>query len=43
MKRLRGNLIYANVMATLGAFLVLASGTAFAANQALFPRNSVGA
>jgi hypothetical protein len=42
MKRLRGNLTYANVVATLALFLVLAGGTAFAAKQML-PKNSVGA
>jgi hypothetical protein len=42
MKRLRVKLTYANVMATIAAFLVLAGGTAFAAAQML-PKNSVGA
>jgi hypothetical protein len=43
MKRLRGKLTYANVMATIAVFLVLAGGTAFAAKEALLPKNSVGA
>jgi hypothetical protein len=42
MKRLRTKLTYANVMATIAVFLVLAGGTAFAAKQML-PKNSVGA
>jgi hypothetical protein len=42
MKRLSGKLTYANVMATIAVFLVLAGGTAFAATQML-PKNSVGA
>jgi hypothetical protein len=42
MKRLRGKLTYANVTATVAVFLVLAGGTAFAAKQALLPKNSVG-
>jgi hypothetical protein len=41
MKRLSGKLTYANVVATLAIFLVLAGGTAFAAKQML-PKNSVG-
>jgi hypothetical protein len=41
MKRLRGKLTYANVVATLALFLVLAGGTAFAASEML-PKNSVG-
>jgi hypothetical protein len=41
MKRLSGKLTYANVVATLALFLVLAGGTAFAAKQML-PNNSVG-
>jgi hypothetical protein len=41
MKRLSGRLTYANVVATLALFLVLAGGTAFAASQIL-PKNSVG-
>ena len=41
MKRLRGKLTYANVVATLALFLALAGGTAFAASQML-PKNSVG-
>lgn len=41
MKRLRSKLTYANVMATIAVFLVLAGGTAFAATQML-PKNSVG-
>jgi hypothetical protein len=40
MKRLRGQLTYANVMATIAVFLVLAGGTAFAATQ--IGRESVG-
>lgn len=42
MKRLRGNLTYANVISTTALFLVLAGGTAFAAKEALLPGNSVG-
>lgn len=42
MKRLRGNLTYANVISTIALFLVLAGGTAFAAKEALLPGNSVG-
>lgn len=42
MKRLRGQLTYANVMATIAVFLVLAGGTAFAAKVTLLPKNSVG-
>lgn len=42
MKRLLSKLTYANVVATLALFLVLAGGTAFAATQ-LLPKNSVGA
>lgn len=42
MKRIRAHLTYANVIATLALFLVLAGGTAFAAKQ-LLPKNSVGA
>jgi hypothetical protein len=41
MKRLRSKLTYANVMATVAVFLVLAGGTALAATQVL-PKNSVG-
>jgi hypothetical protein len=41
MKRLSGKLTYANVVATLALFLVLAGGSAFAAKQML-PKNSVG-
>jgi hypothetical protein len=41
MKRLLGKLTYANVVATLALFLVLAGGTAFAAKQML-PKNSIG-
>lgn len=41
MKRLRAHLTYANVVATLALFLVLAGGTAFAAKN-LLPKNSVG-
>ena len=41
MKRLSGKLTYANVVATLALFLVIAGGTAFAAKQML-PNNSVG-
>ncbi len=43
MKRLRGRLTYANVISTIALFLVLAGGTAFAAREALLPKNSVGA
>jgi hypothetical protein len=42
MKRLRSKFTYANVVSTFALFLVLAGGTAFAANQML-PKNSVGA
>jgi hypothetical protein len=42
MKPARSKLTYANVMATVAVFLVLAGGTAFAAGQML-PKNSVGA
>jgi hypothetical protein len=41
MKRLRRNLTYANVVATLSLVLVLGGGSAFAATQML-PSNSVG-
>lgn len=41
MKLLSGKLTYANVVATLALFLVVAGGTAFAAKQML-PNNSVG-
>jgi hypothetical protein len=41
MKRLRGNLSYANVISTLCLFLLLGGGTAFAASQ--LAKNSVGA
>jgi hypothetical protein len=41
MKHLSGKLTYANVMATIAVFLVLAGGTALAATQML-PKNSVG-
>jgi hypothetical protein len=40
MKRLRGKLTYANVIATLALFLVVAGGTAFAA--ASFEKESIG-
>ena len=40
MKRLRDHLTYANVMATIAVFLVLAGGTAFAASQ--LGKESVG-
>jgi Collagen triple helix repeat (20 copies) len=40
MQRLRGKLTYANVVATLALFLVLAGGTAVAASQ--LAKNSVG-
>lgn len=42
MKRLRTNLTYANLMATIAVFLVLAGGTAFAGKVVLLPGNSVG-
>jgi len=42
MHRIRGKLTYANVVATLALFLVLAGGTALASKQ-LLPKNSVGA
>jgi hypothetical protein len=41
MKDPRSKLTYANVMATVAVFLVLAGGSAFAASQML-PKNSVG-
>jgi hypothetical protein len=41
MKGPRSKLTYANVMATVAVFLVLAGGSAFAATQML-PKNSVG-
>jgi hypothetical protein len=41
MKRVSSRLTYANVISTLALFLVLAGGTAFAAQQML-PKNSVG-
>lgn len=41
MHRIRGKLTYANVVATLALFLVLAGGSAFAAKQML-PKGSVG-
>jgi hypothetical protein len=41
LERLRRNLTYANVMATIAVFLVLAGGTAFAATEML-AKNSVG-
>jgi hypothetical protein len=41
MKRLSARLTYADVVATLALFLVVAGGTAFAAKQML-PNNSVG-
>jgi hypothetical protein len=41
MKRPSSKLTYANVVATLALFLVLAGGSAFAASQML-PKNSVG-
>jgi hypothetical protein len=40
LKRLRGHLTYANVMATIAVFLVLGGGTAFAATQ--LGKESVG-
>src|SRR5664279_5186448 len=40
MKKLHGKLTYANVVATLALFLVVAGGTAFAATQ--LGKNSVG-
>jgi hypothetical protein len=40
MKRLRGNLTYANVTATLALFLVVAGGTTYAASQ--LGKESVG-
>jgi hypothetical protein len=40
MKRLRSKLTYANVVATLALFLVIAGGSAFAASK--FAKNSVG-
>lgn len=42
MKRLRGRLTYANVISTIALFLALAGGTAFAAKEALLPKNTVG-
>jgi hypothetical protein len=42
MRRIRGKLTYSNVVATLALFLVVAGGSAFAAQQML-PKNSVGA
>jgi len=42
MKRARSKLTYANVMATVAVFLVLAGGTAFAGKVGLLPGNSVG-
>jgi hypothetical protein len=33
MKKIRGNLTYANVMSTIAVFLVLAGGTALAATM----------
>ena len=42
MKKLRGRLTYSNVISTIALFLVLAGGTAFAAKEALLPKNSVG-
>ena len=42
MKRLRGNLTYANVISTTALFLVLAGGTAFAAKEALCPATASG-
>ena len=41
MRRLRGNLTYANVMATLAVFLVVSGGAAYAASH--LGKNSVGA
>jgi hypothetical protein len=41
LKRLKGKLTYANVMATIAVFLVVGGGSAFAATQML-PKNSVG-
>jgi hypothetical protein len=43
MQTLRSKLTYANVMVTILAFAVLGGGTAFAAKEALLPKNSVGA
>jgi len=40
MQRIRSHLTYANVMATLAAFVVLIGGTAYAANQ--LAKNSIG-
>jgi hypothetical protein len=42
MKKIRGNLTYANVMSTIAVFLLLGGGTALAAS-AILPKNSVGA
>jgi|GEM_PF-3623813 len=42
MRKLRGKLTYANVMVTILAFAVLGGGSAFAAREALLPKNSVG-
>jgi hypothetical protein len=42
LKRFKGKLTYANVMATVAVFLVVGGGSAFAASQML-PKNSVGA
>jgi hypothetical protein len=41
MKNLRANFTYANVISTVALFLVLAGGTAFAADQ--LAKNSIGA
>jgi hypothetical protein len=41
MRAIRDKLTYANVVATIALFLVLAGGTAFAA-KAMLPKNSVG-
>jgi hypothetical protein len=42
MRHLRGRLTYSNVVSTIALFLVLAGGTAWAADHVL-PKNSVGA
>lgn len=42
MKKFRGKLTYANVISTIALFLVLGGGTAFAAKEALMPKDSVG-
>ena len=43
MKKLRSKMTYANVISTIALFFVLAGGSAFAAKEALLPKNSVGA